>query len=636
MGSIDFTWLIGGPQGSGVDSGANVFSKVCAEMGYRIFGKREFYSNIKGEHSYFVVRVSDEEIHSNVNDVTLMASFDAETIFRHFNEVPKDGGIIYDSDLDKTTTDEVLTLDNYFKARLHKELESKNKPFTIAGALEIAKEKGVHLYPVSFREILSNLAEKTENPKLKGLVRLFNVLAVSLSLGLIKMPLDPLLQSVNSIFLKKPQIAEINKQAANFAYDYAKSKFSNFQYALTGTTKQPDTILVQGHFGTSIGKMVSGCRFQSYYPITPASDESVYLESHELLEIHNDRPGSTIVIQTEDEISAMGMMIGAALTGTRSSTSTSGPGFALMAESLGWAGINEVPIVITLYQRSGPSTGLPTRHGQDDLLFAVYAGHGDFPKIVYASGDIEESFYDTGRCFNYADVYQIPVIHMMDKFLSSSVVTCKKFDPQKISIDRGLLLDKVDGEYKRFAFTDDGISPRSRLGLDNGVFWNTGDESDEFGHITEDPQVRIQMMDKRMSRLDLVTKRVPDDEQVVSFGVHDYTIVSWGSTKGPILDAISILKKEGISIGFIQIKLIHPFPSDYVKSLLKDAKTIIDIEANHSGQLGKIFKQNVLREIDYFILKYTGRGMTSTEIYDSLKKIVENKANKREVLSHGA
>ena len=636
MSSVDFTWLIGGPQGSGVDSGANVFSKVCAQTGYQIFGKREFYSNIKGDHSYFVVRVSDKDIHSNVNDITLMASFDAETIFRHFNEVSKDGGIIYDSDLDKITTDEVHTLDTYFKERLHKELTFKNKPFTITGVLEIAKEKGVNLYPVSFREILSNLAEETENPKLKGLVRMFNVLAVSLSLGLIKMPLDPLLQSIDSIFSKKSQIAEINKQAANYAYDYAKSKFDNFQYSLTGTAKRPDTILVQGHFGTSIGKMVSGCRFQSYYPITPASDESVYLESHELLEIQNDRPGSTIVIQTEDEISAMGMMIGAALTGTRASTSTSGPGFALMTEALGWAGINEVPIVITLYQRSGPSTGLPTRHGQDDLLFAVHAGHGDFPKIVYASGDIEESFYDTGRCFNYADIYQIPVIHMMDKFLSSSVVTCKKFDPQKVSIDRGLLLDKIEGEYKRFAFTDDGISPRSRLGLDNGVFWNTGDESDEFGHITEDPQIRIKMMDKRMSRLDLVLSRIPDDEQVVSFGVSDYTIISWGSTKGPILDAISMLKKEGIDIGFIQIKLIHPFPSDYVSSLLKNTKTIIDIEANHSGQLGKIFKQNISREINYFILKYTGRGMTSTEIYDSLKKIVENKANKREVLSHGA
>ena len=635
MSLVDFTWLIGGPQGSGVESGANIFSKVCAEMGYQIFGKREFYSNIKGEHSYFTVRVSDQQIHSNVNDVTLMVSFDAETIFRHFNEVSSNGGIIYDSELEDINTEGVRSLDSPFKERLHKYLESKNKPFTIGGVLEIAKEKGVNLYPVSFKKILVNLAQEADNPKLRSLIRMYNVIGVSLSLGLIKMPSDSLFHSIDTIFSKKPQIAEINKQAANYSYNYA-SKFENFDHSLTGTTKEPHTILVQGHYGTSIGKMVSGCRFQSYYPITPASDESGYLESHQILEVQNNRPGSTAVIQTEDEISAMGMMIGAALTGTRSSTSTSGPGFALMTEAIGWAGINEVPIVITLYQRSGPSTGLPTRHGQDDLLFAVHAGAGDFPKIVYASGDIEESFYDTGRCFNYADVFQIPVIHMMDKFLSSSVVTCKRFDPNKITIDRGKLLDKVEGEYKRFAFTDDGISPRSRLGLDNGIFWNTGDESDEYGHISEDPVVRIKMMDKRMSRLDLALKRIPDEEQVISFGAHKHTIISWGSTKGPILDAISMLKKEGIDMGFIQIKLIHPFPTDLVKSLLKDTKIIIDIEANHSGQLGQIFKQNVLKDIYYSILKYSGRGMTSTEIFDSLKKIVENKADKREVLSHGA
>jgi len=144
------------------------------------------------------------------------------------------------------------------------------------------------------------------------------------------------------------------------------------------------------------------------------------------------------------------------------------------------------------------------------------------------------------------------------------------------------------------------------------------------------------MMDKRMSRLDLALKRIPDEEQVVSFGVHKHTIISWGSTKGPILDAISMLKKEGIDIGFVQIKLIHPFPTDIVKSLLQDAEIIINIEANYSGQLGQIFKQNVLKDIDYSILKYSGRGMTSTEIYDSLKKIIENKAEKREILSHGA
>ena len=636
MSSVDFTWLIGGPQGSGVESAANIFSKVCAEMGYQIFGKREFYSNIKGEHSYFTVRVADEKINSNVNDVNLMASFDAETIFRHYDEMISGGGIIYDSDLEETKTDAVHTLDAPFKERLHKELESKNKPFTIAGVLEIAKENGVKLFPVSFKTILETLSEETENPRLRGLVRMYNVIGVSLSLGLVKMPPNSLQKTIESIFSKKPEIAKINQETANYSYNYATAKFENFNHTLPGTEKEPGTILVQGFQGTALGKMACGCRFQPYYPITPASDESVFLESNEIMDVIDNRPGSIAVVQTEDEISAMGMAIGGALAGTRSATCTSGPGFALMTEMLGWAGMNEVPVVITNYQRSGPSTGLPTRHGQDDLLFSIFAGHGDFPKIVYASGDIEESFYDTGNCFNYAEVFQVPLIHLMDKFQASSVITCKRFDPQKISINRGKLLEKVNGDYRRFEFTDDGISPRSRLGLDNGIFWNTGDESDESGHITEDPMLRVKMMDKRMSRLDLIIKEIPDDEKVKSFGVEEHTIVSWGSTKGPILDALKILKEEGISIGFIQLKLLHPFPSDYVDSLLKDVKTVIDIEANHSGQLGKLFKQNTGRDIDYFILKYSGRAMTSTEVYDSLKKIIENKADKREVLMHGA
>ena len=605
-------------------------------MGYQVFGKREFYSNIKGEHSYFAVRISDQKIHSNVNDVTLMASFDAETIFRHYDEVISGGGIIYDADLEDITTDRVHTLDAPFRERLHKKLESKNKPFSIAGVLEIAKENGVKLYPVSFKAILEALAEETDNPRLKGLVRMFNVIGVSLSLGLVKMPPDSLQKTIGTIFSKKQEIAKINQQTANYSYNYATAKFEEFNYTLTGIQKEPGTLLVQGFQGTALGKMACGCRMQPYYPITPASDESVFLESNEILEIIDDRPGSTAVIQTEDEICAMGMTIGSALTGTRSATCTSGPGFALMTEMLGWAGINEVPVVITNYQRSGPSTGLPTRHGQDDLLFSVFAGHGDFPKIVYASGDVEESFYDTGNVFNYADVFQVPVIHLMDKFIASSVVTCKRFDLSRITINRGKLLDKVEGEYKRFAFTEDGVSPRSRLGLDNGIFWDTGDESDEIGHITEDPILRTKMMDKRMSRLDLILKEIPEAEKAVSFGVEDYTVITWGSSKGPIIDAIEMLKKEGISIGLVQIKLLHPFPGDYIASLLKDAKTIIDVEANHSAQLGKLFKQNVQRDIDYSILKYTGRAMTSTEVYDSLKKIVENKADKREVLMHGA
>lgn len=635
--TTDISWMIGGPQGSGVESAANIFSRSCAALGYNVFGKREFYSNIKGEHSYFAVRVSDKTIRSNVNDVTMMVAFDAETIFRHYSEVVKDGAIIYDSGLSATKVDEVHTLDAQYKSRLLAHLASKNKKPTIQDVLDLAKENGVKLYPISFKDVLSSMADETNNPKLKGMVRMYNVLSVSFSLGVLKMPPKTLLESIGVIFAKKQAVADINKSAANYAYNYATARFSDFTFSLNAIPKNSQTIMVQGYQGTALGKIACGCRFQPYYPITPASDESVFLESNEIFDVQNNRPGSTLVVQTEDEISAIGMTIGGALTGTRSATCTSGPGFSLMAEALGWAGMNEVPIVITNYQRSGPSTGLPTRHGQDDLLFTIHAGHGEFPKIVYASGDVEESFYDTARCFNYADFYQLPVIHLMDKFLASSVVTCNRFDTSKITINRGKLLEKIEGDnYKRFELTKDNISPRSKLGLEGGIFWNTGDESDEQGHITEDPELRVKMMDKRNSKLAYALKMIPDEEQAVSFGTAETCIVSWGSPKGPILDALEMLKQENIKIGFVQVKLLHPFPVDYVKFLLKDAKTIIDIEANQTGQFGQLIRQHLEREPDYYILKYTGRAMTSTEIYESLKKIIGKTAQKREVLMHGA
>lgn len=636
MQSTDITWVIGGPQGSGVESAANIFARTCATTGLQIFGKREFYSNIKGEHSYFAVRVSDKNIRSNVKGITVLVAFDAETLFRHADEVYDDGAIICDSDLAQTKVDEVPTLDALFKSRLIDHLSSKNKEFSVQGLLDICKEKGVIIHLVSFKNILTTLAEEIQNPSVKNMFRMLNVLAVSMSLGFLGLPSRPLLESVGTIFSAKPKIAELNKQAANYGYNFATVKFPKFKYSVSDVQKESDTILVQGYQAAGLGKMACGCRFQSYYPITPASDESVFLESHEAFDVKDNRPGSTLVVQTEDEISAIGMVIGSALTGTRSATSTSGPGFSLMAEALGWAGINEVPIVVTLYQRGGPSTGLPTRHGQDDLMFAIHAGHGDFPKIVYASGDVGEIFYDTTKCFNFAEYFQMPVIHILDKYLASTITTCKKFDPNLINIDRGKLLEKIEKNgYKRFALTEDGISPRSKLGLENGIFWNTGDESDEFGHISEDPVNRVQMMDKRASKLELALKTIPKEDQAISFGVSEFCVLSWGSTKGPILDAIDMLKKEGLDVGFIQLKLLHPFPADMIKPLLKETKTIIDIEANHSAQLGSLLNEHLDKKVDYYILKYTGRPMTSTEIYDSLKKILNNKAEKIQVLTYG-
>ena len=633
--TFDFSWLIGGPQGSGVDTAANIFSRVGAKLGYHVFGKREYHSNIKGLHSYFVVRLSDKKIRSNINGANIMVAYDAETMIRHGLEILKDGAIIYDSSIVNTTIDEIPTLENGYRERLSEFFNSKGKEPNVSSVLDLAKENGVKLYPISFRDTLSNIANELNNPKLSGMTRMFNVLGVSFSFGILKAPIEPLLEAIEDTFVKKPSISDLNKNAANFSYNYASAKFSDFQSSISKIDKESNTLLVQGHQSSALGKMVCGCRFQSYYPITPASDESEFLETHEILQVKEDRPGSTVIVQTEDEISAIGMAIGASLTGVRSATSTSGPGFSLMVETLGWAGINETPVVITLFQRSGPSTGLPTRHGQDDLLFAINAGHGEFPRIVYASGDVEDSFYDTGKCFNFADIFQVPVIHILDKFIASSVVTCKRFEPDLISIDRGKLLEKIDGDYKRFAHSPDGVSPRSKLGLENGVFWNTGDESDEYGHISEDPVNRIQMMDKRQTKVEQVLSLIPKEDQAVAYGKLDICIVSWGSPKGPILDAIEMHRNEGHEIGFIDIKLLHPFPTNYIKSLLKDSSIVIDIEANMTGQLASLIRENLLRDPDYYVLKYTGRPMTCIEIFDSLKKILEKKAEKRQVLLYG-
>jgi 2-oxoglutarate ferredoxin oxidoreductase subunit alpha len=644
------TWVIGGAQGSGVDSAANIFSKACSNGGLHIFGKREYYSNIKGEHSYFTVRVSDNKIRSHVDDIDILVSFDAETIFRHADKVTKGGAIIYDSESANTTIQEVPTLDDYACARITRILEEVHKPLTIQGMVDYAKDKGATLYRIPYFQILKEFSEKVNDHSLSKLTRMINVMALSASMAILDFDTVVLAKAIKYVFKTKPKIADINVAAANYSYNYIKSKFdiTGFKFKLTCNKPSSDIILVQGSQSSAMAKIVAGCRFQTYYPITPASDDSEFLESNQIMEqAYDGRKGSVLVIQTEDEIAAITMAIGGALTGVRSATATSGPGFSLMAEAIGWAGINEVPVVVSLYQRAGPSTGLPTRHEQGDLMFAINCGHGEFPKIVFASGDIEESFYDTIKVFNFAEKYQLPVIHVLDKAIANSIMTCKIFDQHSINIDRGQLLENVPqlgetgiaGNYRRFKLDVNPISPRIALGKENGIFWNTGDEHTEEGHITEDPDNRIKMMNKRMSKLDLALKEIPDEDKARAYGQDDpsggMTIVSWGSTKGAILDAIDRLVAEGKKVRFIQIRLMHPFPAALVEKMLANSKVLVDIEMNYTSQLGVLIKQNLSCSIDYRIVKYNGRPMSSSEVYNALMSIINGNAKRRIVLEHG-
>ena len=646
----EITWVIGGAQGSGVDSAANIFCKTCAEDGLYIFGKREYYSNIKGEHSYFTVRVSNKQIRSHKESIDILVSFDAETVFRHAKDVSTNGIIIFNSELIETSINEIPTLDEDAQSETIEYFNyNGSEPFTIKKLVENIQQNSIKCYGIPYYQLLKSFSEHTNNPTLSKLARMINVLALSISLSFININRQALSRAINYIFRTKPKIAEINIAAAEYAYNYSEQRFQNNKFSFYENKRDfSNVILVQGSQSSALGKIVAGCRFQTYYPITPASEDSEFLESNQIIEQMDGKKGSVLVMQTEDEIAAITMAIGGALTGTRTSTATSGPGFSLMAEALGWAGINEVPLVVSLYQRAGPSTGLPTRHEQGDLLFAINAGHGEFPRIVFASGDIEESFYDTLKVFNFADVFQLPVIHLLDKAIASSIMTCKNFDPNMINIDRGNLITEINNKvqdhnklehFKRFELKEnEPISARTPIGTENGIFWNTGDEHNEEGHIIEDPTVRIKMMNKRMNKLDLILQTISDEDKTLSYnGNSDIVITSWGSTKGAILDTLDELNKEGIKIQFIQIKLLNPFPQQLLKKLLHSAKTIINIEMNYSSQLAKLIKQNLQRDIDYEIVKYNGRPIACDEIYRVIKEIVNNNIDKRRiVLDYGS
>lgn len=641
------SWLIGGPQGSGVDSAANIFAKTCAKEGFHIFGKREFYSNIKGEHSYFTIRISDKPVNSHLEEINVLVSFDAETVFRHADKVSAGGMIIYDSSLAETVLEEVPTIDFEASNRIRKLLQDSEQSVNLNGMLEFAKSRGCMVYGLPFFEMLETVAQKMNDPKLSKISRVVNVMAISASISLLGIKKDMLINAIQEVFGSKPKLLASNIEAAEYAYSYIGTKYDtkNIKYKMNPKDALKDYLLLSGSQAAAIGKIVAGCRFQTYYPITPASDESEFLESNQIIDQVDGKRGSIVVVQTEDEIAAITMAIGASLTGVRTATATSGPGFSLMAEALGWAGMNEVPLVVTMYQRAGPSTGLPTRHEQSDLLFAINAGHGEFPKIVLASGDIEESFYDAIKAFNFAEIFQLPVIHLLDKAISSSIQTCKRFS-NDLKIERGEFKNTIDknqsegaaGHFQRFKLDDSPISTRVPIGTENAIFWNTGDEHTEEGHISEDPENRNKMMDKRMKKLDVALEIINQDDMAICHDLDsdgNNVVVSWGSTKGAILEALEKLSEEGNKMKFVQIRLLHPFPTETVKKFLKDAKLVIDVEMNYTSQLGSLVQQNTGREIDYKIVKYNGRPISTTELYIALKAILSGNHERRIVLDGG-
>jgi len=573
--------MIGGEAGAGITRSGFLFAKACLRGGLHIFGTNDYQSLIRGGHNFYIARADAEEIYSQADTIDLLLALNKETILLHKDGLVPSGGIVYDGE-EIALSDEELGRDD------------------------------LKLYPVPLKRTVKEL---------EGELIMRNTVALGAAMGLLGYDLEILNGVIRDEF--KLKAAEVNVKAAKMGYDYARDHYAkDFKYRLERTSSAGKRkMFLTGNEAVGLGAIRAGCKFYAAYPMTPTTPLLHFMAPL-------DREYGMIVIQVESEIAAINMVAGASFAGVRAMTATSGGGFCLMSEGLGMTGMTETPVVIMLGQRSGPSTGLPTYSAQGDLRFAIHASQGEFPRVVIAPGDVEECFYKTMEAFNLAEKFQIPAIIITDKYLVESHGAAEPFDQNRIGIDRGLLLteDEYRGkeEYKRHKFTEDGVSPRAMPGTGGAIVRTSSDEHDERGYTTEDPELTTKMADKRFKKLDALVKELETYETTKFYGPveADVTILGWGSTKGPIREAMKLLSKEGVKVNYLQIVYLNPFPVANVQKTLKSAKKTVVVENNKTSQLSSLIREHVLMTVDHKILKYNGRPFNPRELSQRIKEVL--------------
>ncbi|MEO0281964.1 MAG: 2-oxoacid:acceptor oxidoreductase subunit alpha [candidate division WOR-3 bacterium] len=575
----EFSWKIGGEAGYGIMTSGLIFGKAFVKSGLFAFDTNEYPSLIRGGHNTYTVRVCDEPIFSHSKKIDILVALTKLAVEKHKDEISENGFIIFDQSVFSVNNEEV--------------------------------RDDINLIPIPLTEIAT---------KSGGQAIMRNNVAIGASFALVDYNFEHLVDTINGIFggKKGEDVAKTNINVAREGYNYVEKNFAKFLRSIKIFAKKfAKRMYITGNEAISLGAIRAGCKFYSAYPMTPASSILHFLSSKE-----NDY--NIIVKQTEDEIAAIHMAIGASFAGVRSMTGTSGGGFSLMTEALGLAALTETPLVVVLAQRPGPSTGMPTHTEQGDLKFAINASNGEFPRVVVAPGDSNECFYETFNAFNIAEKYQIPVIVLTDKFLAESHSTIDPFLSKQLKIDRGMLLTdekaKQIKDYKRYENTATGVSYRS-IPSQPAMFKAATDEHDEYGRLSEEQSDRITQMDKRFRKFKVLESEI-DGIKMYGDDDADITIISWGSTKGPILEAMKIFSQKGVKVCFIQVLYLMPFPTTKMKLLIEKRKNKIIIENNKTAQLASLIKEYTGMDVDYKILKYDGRPFTPEDIYEKIDEVL--------------
>lgn len=562
---MDYSIKIGGEAGQGIQTIGDTLARVFSRSGYHVFTHQDYESRVRGGHNFFQIRISENPVAASRTGIDILVALDKDSISLHAHELTESGLLIYDAS---------------YLGHAHEKPNFLDIPF-----LNIAAGHG--------NKIMANSV------------------ATGAVLGMLRLNLEILSGIIRDTFRKKGEaVIEANLHAARSGHEYAMKNCPkcSFVPAPIGNPK----LMMSGIEGIAFGALAAGCRFYSAYPMTPSTGIMNYLAGKE-------KEYGIIVEQAEDEVAAINMAIGASFAGVRAMTGTAGGGFALMAEGLSLAGMTETPVVIALGQRPAPATGLPTRTEQGDLLFALHAGHGEFPRVIFAPGTPEQAFSLTGKAFDMAEKFQIPAIVIFDQYLGDTEWTFDDIDLKRVTCRdyriRGDEFKKTEG-YRRYAFTGSGISPMGVPGDSENLVIADSDEHDEDGHIIEDAETRNRMVQKRLfAKMPLIRQEIGPP---VFYGISqpEILICGWGSTYGVMKEAVEFLKKD-TAIAMLHFSEIYPFPSadaiDYL-ALLRNAKVSICIEHNATGQFAHIMRAETGFEFTSHIHRYDGRPFLVEEL----------------------
>lgn len=559
--------VICGEAGHGIQTVEGLLTQIFKLGGLNVFATKEYMSRVRGGSNSTQIRVSSKKVLAPVKRIDILIPLDKSALPHLKARISKDTIIL--GEKEKVSPEQEI-LDIPF-SRVAKEIGNSIFANIVAVGIIAAIFRIKQQIPLEcIRKHFSAKGEKIIHGNMVAIKR-----GYELASGLIK----------------KGSLAQLSIPVPDFSQDIQ------------------EDILLNGAEAVSLGAISGGCNFISAYPMSPSTGVLIFLSQHA-------EEFNIIAEQAEDEISAINLALGAWYAGARGMVTTSGGGFALMEEGVSLAGMLELPIVIHLAQRPGPATGLPTRTEQGDLELALYSGHGEFPRIIYAPGGIQDLFYLTQRAFNLADKFQIPVFVLTDQYLMDSYYNTMEFKLTEMDIER--YTRKTKKNYKRYQLTKNGISDRGIPGWGEGLVLVDSDEHDEQGRITEDLNLRTKMVDKRLKKF----KEIKKDEispELVGNKEYEVLIVSWGSTYYIVKEALENLKDHRVS--FLYFKQVFPLPSE-TEEYLKKAKKVIVVENNATSQFSKLLKLYTGIEVEHKILKYNGEPFFVEELIGKLEKVI--------------